>query len=745
MMDFGYLLRILARRKWLIIGAMAVAALATYMFIGLRPEKYKASVIMATGIVNYKGINSDNSDAFVQQYQVQNAFSNLIEFVQSRSSIKILTIHMLRHDLSASINGVEKPFRKANPNFAQFSQEEQNQLLAELSKINLDSINDPSFSQQFDYLLDKIARGYGYDHDAIQRSLSVKRKGETDYLSIEVVTEDPLLSQYMTNTFTTRFLRYYHNISVREKRKNVESYTKLAAEKKYVVDSINNVLFEYLKAKGLPVLGKQSEELVGQITKLEIERQRAESLKKSSAGSVERIKKYEDTRESRDAREIQNRVEEKNNTVDQMERVRELTQKSLEAKGKDPDVEAELADAKSELNASVRGSARIQGKLRTEDSKRTKEDLYKERVASDLDRIDAEENYSQLNNEIWSLKNKLGAMVVSDEISTRLKTEEARAVSEFDKVNEELINAKLNLENAENPLSIVENAQLPEWPEPNRQTLLSIFAAIVTGTLAIIALFLLAYLDSSLQSPDLFKKYTNQLPLLGSISAVPVKGLDFATLFAAKNATQPVTVFRESLRKLRSILLQNPERIYMIVSLKDGEGKTFAMHALAHSLAANHKRVLMLDTNFKTPLSEEYSDTPTPNSAILNKIIRDNGLANIFLMKNPAEDLKTEQRVDIIGNVGIQKSPSEILDPERFRHFLAELSGHYDYILMEAASLNQYSDAYELVSFADKVIAVFNAKSNISHADSEALENLRELREKFAGAILTEVDARNMN
>ena len=186
----------------------------------------------------------------------------------------------------------------------------------------------------------------------------------------------------MTNTFTTRFLRYYHNISVREKRKNVESYTKLAAEKKYVVDSINNVLFEYLKAKGLPVLGKQSEELVGQITKLEIERQRAESLKKSSAGSVERIKKYEDTRESRDAREIQNRVEEKNNTVDQMERVRELTQKSLEAKGKDPDVEAELADAKSELNASVRGSARIQGKLRTEDSKRTKEDLYKERVAS---------------------------------------------------------------------------------------------------------------------------------------------------------------------------------------------------------------------------------------------------------------------------------------------------------------------------------------------------------------------------
>lgn len=744
-MDFGYLLRILARRKWLIAGAMLAAAVATYVLIGLRPEKYKASVILATGIVNYKGINSDNSDAFVQQYQVQNAFSNLIEFVQSRSSMKILTIHMLKHDLSAGSNGPEKPFRPANPKLSNFSQEEQNELMAELAKINLDSINDPSFSQQFDYLLDKIARAYGYDHDALRRSLDVKRKGETDYLSIEIVTESAELSKYIANTFSNRFLSYYHNISVREKRKNVETYTKLASEKKFVVDSINNLRFEYLKAKGLPVLGEQSKELVGQITKLEIERQRAQSKKQSAAGSVERIKKYEDNRESRDAREVQTRVEEKNNTIDQMDRVRELTQKSLETKGKDADVEAELAEAKAELNNSVRSSARIQGKLRTDESKRTREDLYKERVSSDLDRIDAEENYSRLNNEIWSLKNKLGTMVVSDEISTRLQSDEDRAIAEFDKVNEQLINAKLNLENAENPLSIVENAQLPEWPEPNRQTLISIFAAIVIGTLTVIALFMLAYLDSSLQSPDLFRRYTNQLPLLGSISAVPVKGLDFQTLFAGENAAKQVSVFREGLRKLRSTLLQTSDRTFLFVSLKGMEGKTFTMHALAYSLAANHKSVLMLDTNFKTPLAEKYTDGPTPNSAVLNKIIREHGFSNVFLMKNPSEDLKKEQRVDIIGNVGIHKSPSEILDPEKFRQFLAALSEHYDYIFMEAASLNQYSDAYELVPFADKVIAVFNAKSSIGHADTETLDNLRELREKFAGAILTEVDVRNMN
>jgi len=84
------------------------------------------------------------------------------------------------------------------------------------------------------------------------------------------------------------------------------------------------------------------------------------------------------------------------------------------------------------------------------------------------------------------------------------------------------------------------------------------------------------------------------------------------------------------------------------------------------------------------------------------------------------------------------------LEPEQFRAFLADIHQHYDYVLMEAAALNQYSDAQELVPFADKVLAVFNANSVLKTADNDALEFLRALDGKFAGAVLTEVDARNV-
>ncbi len=741
-MDFAYLIGILARRKWLILAAMAIAAATTFLFIGSKPEKYKANVVIATGIVNYKGINSDNSDAFVQQYQVENAFLNLIEFTQSRALLKLLSIEMLQHDLAAEGgNSAEKPFRQADRSLSNFSDEEKKQLFAELQQIQLDSLADPAFSQQFDFTLDKIARAYGYDNDALRRSLSVKRKTSTDYLDIQLVTESPELSKYMATMYANRLLKYYFNLSVKEKRKNVDSYQKLSTEKKRVVDSIYDMRFEYLRQKGLPVLGRQSEELVSQITKLELDRQRAQSKKISAAESVDRIKKYERDHESRDAREVKNRMLERSNTVDQMEKVRELKRRSMEAGGKDPDIEAELNAANAELEESLRTSARSQGKARNEEGKKTKEDLYKERVAVDLDRIDAEENYARLNNEIYALKNKLSGMVVNDEVSTRMQEALARATYEFEKVDDELIKAKLALENAENPLSIVQNAQLPEWPEPNRQVLLSVFAAIVVGTMAVIGLFLLAYMDGSLQSPDLFKKYTEGLPLLGAVPVVPVKGFDPEKIFSASGDQKAFTPFRESLRKIRGQVLHSGKNTFLIVSTKEKEGKTLFMLSLAHSLAFNNKRVLMLDTNFKSPLPETFIDQPSANRAVLNKTLRDHGMAEVFQLKSKTADSTESQLVDVLGNTGLHQSPSELLEAEAFSSFLADLQQHYDIILLEAAALNGYSDAQELEPFADRVIAVFNANSSLGNADNESVEYLRKLGGKFLGSVLTEVDA----
>jgi len=393
----------------------------------------------------------------------------------------------------------------------------------------------------------------------------------------------------------------------------------------------------------------------------------------------------------------------------------------------------------------MRSSARTLGKPRQQDeSRRTREELYKGKVDADLNRIDAEQSLTEVNQQIGRVQSRLRMAVGDDEVASNLESDQARAQSEFDDVNKELIKAKLNLENAENPLHIVENAQTPEWPEPNRQVLISVFATLVIGTFTMIALFLMAYLDHSLQSPDLFKRFSGNLPLLGTVGRIPVKNLDLGQVFSGQTTLPYYTAFRESLRKIRSQIIISGHHIFLLVSPKSSEGKTFALHGLAYSLAANNKRVLMLDTNFKSALPEAYTAQATPNRALINKAIRDNGLSDVFEEKTSGGGDADEHRVDISGNTGLQKSPAELLPPEQFRQFLADLRVYYDFILLESAALNDYSDAHELAPFADQVIAVFNARSVIGPNDKESLEYLRSLNGQFAGALLTEVDPQNI-
>jgi polysaccharide biosynthesis transport protein len=719
-MDFTYLLRILNRRKWIILGAMAFAMLATYWFIGKKPERYKSSVVLSTGIVNYKGINSDNSDAFVQQYQVENAFSNLIEFAMSRSSIKLLSVEMLRHDLGKTPEGA---FRQPQTNLSAFSPEEAAQLHKLLAQLPLDSLSDPAFSPEIDYALDKIGRAYGYDHDALLRSLSIKRKGATDNLLIEVITESPQLSKFMANAYATRFLTYYQNLALSEKRKTVHALLTQAEEKKIVLDSAQTQYFAYLSNRGLPALGKQSEEVVSQLSELRLSRQRAESKRRAANESVDRIQRYIDDRSSLDAGETRARIAEKSATEENLERVRTLTAKSLETGGKDPEIEGQLADAKRELDKSLRSGARSLGKPRqTDESRRTKEDLYKDKVSYDLERIDAEKSIGDIDREIGLLSGKLSTYVDNDEMATKLAAGVDLAQKELDAVNEQLIEAKLKLEKAENPRKIIENAQLPEWPESDRRVLSSLFAGIVAGAFSVIVILVLAYLDRSLRNPELFKKRFPDTLLLGAVSKIAVKDLDFQAVFEKSKPTPAETAFREGLRKIRAQLLQDESRILLFSSLKPAEGKTFCMHALAWSLAANGKKVLLVDTNFKSPLPEAYTTQASPNAARLNELLRAHALDTVFQIKREKGGGAQEQLVEVLGNTGAPASPSEQFQARDFAALLQALRQEFDYIFLESAALNQYSDAQELLPYTQGVIWVFNAANAVGDADQEGLE-----------------------
>ena len=100
--------------------------------------------------------------------------------------------------------------------------------------------------------------------------------------------------------------------------------------------------------------------------------------------------------------------------------------------------------------------------------------------------------------------------------------------------------------------------------------------------------------------------------------------------------------------------------------------------------------------------------------------------------------------ISIIGNNGGNESPSEIFAGKDFGKMINALSENYDYIIMEGASLNNYSDSKELIDFADKVIAVFSAESIIKQLDRESIDYLRNLNGKLMGAVLNRINTKEL-
>jgi len=69
----------------------------------------------------------------------------------------------------------------------------------------------------------------------------------------------------------------------------------------------------------------------------------------------------------------------------------------------------------------------------------------------------------------------------------------------------------------------------------------------------------------------------------------------------------------------------------------------------------------------------------------------------------------------------------------------------YDYIFLEAAPMNEYTDTKEMVDYVDGIIAVFSSETVIRQNDQEGINYLKSLNGKFNGAILNKVEFENID
>ncbi|MBN1844857.1 MAG: polysaccharide biosynthesis tyrosine autokinase [Sedimentisphaerales bacterium] len=252
--------------------------------------------------------------------------------------------------------------------------------------------------------------------------------------------------------------------------------------------------------------------------------------------------------------------------------------------------------------------------------------------------------------------------------------------------------------------------------------------------LAVGLVFLLEFLDDNIKSPSDVLRYL-QVPFLGMIPEYDGEDRERAEI--AKMATiHPQSLMSESYRQVRTNLYFSapPDELKQILITSSGRGcgKTTTAVNLAVTFAAEGKRVLLADANFRRSAINRLFPAEGPPR----------GLSNVLVGQATAADVIRPSGIeglDVIDAGPTPPNPAVLLSSERMKSFLESQRAYYDHIIIDGPPALLLSDARILAGLADGTILVIHAGNTSRGIVGRMIREMKTDKVHILGAVLNAV------
>ncbi len=697
------------QNKWLVFFVPITCAVATFFLVRDLPKKYKSNVQLSTGITDRSQeiLSGDRLDYF----RVSQQFGNIVELMSTRRVLNILSLHLILHDLEYPSNA----FTQLPEDITKLSQQE----LAEVISLLKEKQSNNAFITPMDngkYPLFDWAKNMGYDEKTILENLSIYRHGESDFINVEYISENPDLSAFAVNTFSKEFIYYYNRVTSNSRRTTLTLLDSILQSKKTVMDEKNAQLKSFKAGSGVLDLTAQSDMIYQQIAEQENRRSQLMGEIQSLRGGIRSI----DGKLNSGDFNSNNTIKE-NNEIIQIGRQLDQANKRYFENNFNP-ADKRIIDSLETLRTSKIAAMSRQSPTNTEEVRRG---LLKEKSDLEIALARAENSVSTINTELETLRSRFGAMMPADAGVQNLQRETDLAIKEYtdamDKYNQAALenSAMLNL-------AIVESG-FPGPPEPSKVaqlTVISWFASLVFILTILLVLFLL---DHSIKTSNQLATITGH-PVIGGINLIRDSEKDLREIWDESNPREDYAFYRDLLRSLRfeldKSLSNGDEKVIGITSLSDGEGKTFLTSSLAYAFALISKKVLLIGDNY-----------PNLTELISNRQQNENQEFESFLVK---KEIKTEDMITVLSKNPGNKSLLEIKGSNSLAIAFEVLKKEFDVIIIDLNSLRSVNQVKEWLSFTDKSVAVFEAGRKIGARDREFMKQV-DTHKGFLGWIINKV------
>jgi uncharacterized protein involved in exopolysaccharide biosynthesis/Mrp family chromosome partitioning ATPase len=714
-----------------------IAAFAAYLFTMDMPDTYVSKAQLATGFTVQDQVQL--TDERFNSRDADIKFSNLMSAMNSGLSVNLTSYRLLLHDLDPK----NVPFHHPEPGF--HTSKEEIAHVRQLVQTKLTNFSPLASSDREFALIDKFFKGYNYDYDDIKDNLTIDRIPNTDYIEVYLASDRPDLSALGANAFCEEFIRYNKSLRSERSSESVDFLKTISDQKRVDLDKKLEMQRQFKANNDVFNIEGESSMKMGQLSGLQAQAATARSninrLELTIKSLNNDIAKLSAPTTSRSNQRI----------LDLLAKINGMNTRYITGGSSDKVLLDSLNYLREELRIEQDNSLR-QGPSVTPgytladlQNQLNEKEIELQVQKNDLSRIDSE--IRNINSSFYGYTNKEAQLAT---LQKQVDLAEKEYTAALEKYNE-----AVNLQNSSNSLRIVLVATPPVNPEPGIRLIIIGLAGFTSLILCVMVMVGLELVDGAVRTPAKFKRMVN-LPLAGIINRIDSRNFNIRTYFNQQNGSQETEMFKSLLRKFRHEIESLNAKVILFTSPRRRDGKTFVMFSLSYVLSLLDKRVLILDTNFKNNslsqiLGRGQSDLKVLDTKKHKLLVSANGekkveaeyeRENSYDLINPTK----YKNIYIVGNSGGgSESPAEILSGRDFTHLVSLLADSFDYVLMEGAALNDYSDTKELVKYADKVVGVFSADTSIKQFDRESIQYFKSLGKKFGGCVLNRVETKDLN
>ncbi len=727
-MNFTHLFKALLRKKWIILLCVAVAVAAVFFLTLNEKKEYKSIAQIATGFTT-----TDEAKFAQERFsapQIDVRFNNVIENFNSSKVLSLLSYNLMLHDLTQAPFKTITPEAKLAPAYTKIKKEEAVKILNQ-KLINLQplSVNDSAENDILNFI-----KFHKYDVESIKSNFTIARVPRTDYINIEYLSSNPDLSAYAVNAIVQEFENYYIGNKRQRADTSIANIDSLVQQKRKVLDEKLAAKTAYMVKNNIVDIGMEGSSSMAQ--KSSSEGQIA--MEKANLQSLDYRNKELD-KLIKEARKAAGGTTGVQSSVDNQAYITLKNQYSklyneYIQKGSN---DAALKRQLDEINIRMRA---LQPSTVQEGAAANVDGLVLQKIDIEAQLRSTNERIRQYQSMVGQASGGLNTMATKSAGLDQFNREIAIAEAEYTRANERLNTIENITELGTNSIKQTLFGQPALKPEPSFRMLMIALAGICALVLSSLVIIFLEVVDNSIRTPSQFQKLT-RLRLLGTINQVNLKTnvLQGIGQFNGEDK-QRDDRFRELLRKIRFEIENSNKQIFLFTSTEPQQGKTTLIQALSYSLSLIKKKVLIIDTNFcNNDLTVLLSANPVLEKFHVN--------GKPFEVKD-VQKLITKtgvEGVDLIGCEGGDYTPREILPKNHLLNYLSELTKEYDYIFLEGAPLNDFTDTKELIHYSDGIIAVFSSEASLSPADKESIKFFKQKEEKFVGAILNKVQSDNLD